>query len=243
MDKIRIFVVVWFNKVFLAAKLSVFHWLYFSQIQTNETAVQGYIFRSHFLDTHLLSFNTSIFIIYFFLTCEIDGGGVAINDGLDKRQILHECETFFRWVKNQKNSFLFLMTFVEDKINILEAKKEWEFLCCLEGKCGISVNIRKTSRESCWKTDLLMIFRRCISNIISVLESHLDTLEEAKPGSQGMKCLLLHQSIVTCILPLILRSATYNSKSPKKPGKERVDASLLFTQEWCCASFLTLYIQ
>ena len=119
-----------------------------------------------------------------------------------------------------KRILLFLMTFVEDKINILEAKKEWEFLCCLEGKCGISVNIRKTSRKSCWKTDLLMIFRRCISNIISVLESHLDTLEEAKPGSQGMKCLLLHQSIVTCILPLILRSATYNSKSPKK-ARER----------------------
>ena len=52
-----------------------------------------------------MSLNTSIFIIYFFLTCEIDGGGVAINDGLDKRQILHECETFFSLGEKPKEFF------------------------------------------------------------------------------------------------------------------------------------------
>ena len=51
--------------------------------------VQGYNFKRSLVSQHV-DFHNLLFSDMW-----IDGGGVAINDGLDKRQILHECETFF----------------------------------------------------------------------------------------------------------------------------------------------------
>ena len=59
------------------------------QKKSDFIVVQGYNFKRSLVSQHV-DFHNLLFSDMW-----IDGGGVAINDGLDKRQILHECETFF----------------------------------------------------------------------------------------------------------------------------------------------------